>query len=98
MSYIPRPLETSAVELDDSLLELTETLAKNVHDVWAGQRLQGGWRYGPQRDDTRKLHPCLVPYEDLPHGERELDRAAAMETVKAICALGWRLLPPESDA
>jgi hypothetical protein len=79
------------VQLDSKLLELTEFLAKNAHENWARQRLTDGWRYGPCRDDSTREHPCLVPYEKLPESERQLDRLAAMETLKAIVALGYRI-------
>jgi hypothetical protein len=48
-----------------------------------------GWTYGPERDDQTKKHPCLVPYDELPDSEKVYDRKAAMETLKAIAALGY---------
>jgi DNA-binding response OmpR family regulator len=91
MSYEPKPIDTSKVTLTEGVLELTELLAENAHEVWARQRLAEGWRYGSERSDARKEHPCLVPYEQLPESEKEYDRQAAMETIKAILALGYRL-------
>jgi RyR domain len=32
-----------------------------------------------------------VPYEQLPEAEKEYDRKTAMETIKAIIALGYRI-------
>ena len=90
MSYRPDPIDTSNIALPPELLELTERLAQNAHDVWARQRIAEGWTYGPQRDDTAKKHPDLVPYGELPESEKEYDRSAAMETLKAIVALGYR--------
>jgi DNA-binding response OmpR family regulator len=91
MSYEPRPIDTSQIELTPQILQLTEVLARNAHDIWARQRLADGWRYGSRRDDCRKEHPCLVPYEQLPESEKQYDRNAAMETLKTILALGYRL-------
>lgn len=91
MSYEPKPIDTSGVTLTGEILQLTEQLAKNAHDTWARQRLAEGWRYGPQRDDARKEHPDLVPYEELPESEKEYDRSAALQTLKAIIALGYRI-------
>jgi len=91
MPYQPKPLDTSAVALPEELVALTEYLAENAHDLWAAQRMADGWQYGPQRDDARKLHPCLVPYSDLPDAEKQYDRSAAMETLKAILVLGYRI-------
>jgi len=89
--YEPRPIDTSGVNLTADILELTELLAGNAHDLWARQRMAEGWRYGPQRDDARKEHPSLVPYEELSESEKEYDRQAAMETLKGIIALGYRI-------
>ncbi len=91
MPYQPQPLDTSAVTLPAELAALTEYLAENAHDIWAAQRMADGWRYGPQRDDDQKLHPCLVPYADLPDSEKQYDRSTAMETIKAILLLGYRI-------
>jgi RyR domain. len=82
--YNPQPLDTSNIKLSAELLELTELLAKNTHDIWAAQRLAEGWKYGTTRNDVLKEHPCLVPYEDLPENEKEYDRNTAMEVVKVM--------------
>jgi len=91
MSYIPKPVDTSGITLSQDIVALTELLARNAHDIWARQRLAEGWKYGPRRDDGKKEHPCLVPYEDLPKQEKEYDRNAAIETLKVIKALGFSL-------
>ena len=44
-----------------------EALAIKEHDGWMQSRLDRGWKptVGP-KDDDRKLHPLLVPWDDLP--------------------------------
>lgn len=91
MTYVPQPIDTSAVELPPHLVVLTERLAESTHDHWASQRLADGWTLGPRRDDEAKTHPCLVPYDELPESEKEYDRRTALETLKAILALGYRI-------
>lgn len=89
MKYIPNPVETSEVRLPEELLPLIEEMAKNVHEVWAQNRIKEGWTYGPVRDDVNKTHPCLVPYEELPESEKEYDRATSQETLKLILKSGF---------
>ncbi len=89
--YRPRPIETSSVKLSADLVELTEKLAENAHDHWASRRIAEGWTFGEKRDDEAKRHPCLVPYDQLPDSEKQYDRDTAMETLRAIIALGYRV-------
>jgi len=94
MRYEPKPIDTSKVKLSGEILELTESLAKNAHDIWAQQRISDGWRWGAKRDDTRKDHPNLVPYEKLSETEKDYDRKMVLLTLKAILALGYRIQKP----
>jgi hypothetical protein len=49
------------------------------------------WACGPSRNDAAKTHPDLVPYGDLPQGEKECDRVTSAEVLKAIMVLGHRI-------
>jgi ryanodine receptor 2 len=89
--YVPKPIDTSEVELTPDLLKLTDFLAENVHDIWAAQRMAEGWTYGPERNEATKKNSCLVPYTELPETEKEYDRKTGMNTLKAILALGYRI-------
>jgi hypothetical protein len=77
------------VQLSEKSLELTEWLAETAYDIWARPRLADGWAWGPRRDQDKKEHPSLVPYKELPEFEKEYDRSTAMETLKAMIALGY---------
>lgn len=91
MSYIPQPIDTSAVSLSSEMEKLTEKLAENAHDNWAERRFLDGWSYGPERDDKNKKHPDLIPYSQLTDSEKQYDRQTAMETLKAVLALGYEI-------
>ncbi len=90
-NYHPKPIDTSHVQLPREVEALTELLARNTHEHWARQRMADGWRWGVERDDSRKLHPGLVAYEELPESERVYDRATAIEALKTILGLGFRI-------
>lgn len=81
--------------LPPELLELTEQLAANIHDVWAESRIREGWSLGEARSDEARTTPCLVPYEELPDNEKAHDRNTALQTLKFIIKLGYRIQPPE---
>lgn len=89
--YTPKPVDTSDIILDKEILELGEILAKNTHEVWALGRIKDGWKYGDERNDELKLHPCLVEYEMLSESEKEYDRNTAFEALKLISKLGYKI-------
>ncbi len=89
--YTPKPIDTSEIELTDDILELCELISKNTHEVWSAGRIKDGWSYGEQRDDAKRLHPCLIPYEELPESEKEYDRNTSIETLKLIIKLGYKI-------
>lgn len=91
MNYVPDPIDTSNVYLDEEILALSEFLAKNTHDIWAKERISQGWTYGNVRNDEKREHPCLIPYEALPDSEKVYDRNTAMETLKVILSLGYEI-------
>lgn len=89
--YNPNPIDTSMIELPESLLELTEEIAENVHDVWAKGRISEGWTYGETKDNDKKITPLLVPYDELSDSEKAYDRNTALETLKLIVHLGYSI-------
>ena len=89
--YTPKPIDTSDIDIGGEILELCEMLAKNTHEVWSLGRINEGWTYGEVRDDAKKQHPCLVPYEELPESEKNYDRSTSLQTLKLIVKLGYKI-------
>ena len=94
-TYTPKPIDLSDVELTEDLNELREAIAENAHEIWAENRQAEGWTYGPERDDLLKQTPDMVPYSQLPEGEKEYDRDMAMKTIKLLKKLGYDLIKRE---
>ena len=44
------------------------------HERWLAERKQGGWVYGSVKDQAKKQHPCMVPYNDLPPVQKFKDK------------------------
>ena len=89
--YTPNPIDTSDIQLPEELNSLLEEMAKNVHEIWAQERINQGWTYGEKRNDVLKQHPCLIAYEDLPEEEKVYDRNTSIETLKLILKLGFKI-------
>ena len=91
MNYTPQPIDTTDVILPEELEQLVEEMSKNVHEIWAETRIKQGWKYGEERNDNLKTHPCLVPYEDLTDEEKDDDRNTSISTLKLIMKLGFKI-------
>ena len=89
--YEPKPIDTSDITLPEELLALTEKIASHVHDIWASGRINEGWTYGETKDPEKKTTPLLIAYDDLPESEKDYDRNTALETLKVIIKLGYRI-------
>ncbi len=89
--YKPKPIDTSDIILDREIMKLSEQLAKNTHEVWAAGRVADGWVWGEKRDDENRVHPCLVEYDELSETEKDYDRRTAMETLRLIVKLGYKI-------
>ena len=90
-NYTPTPVETTNIQLPEELMALAEAISKNVHEVWAQNRINEGWTYGPVRDDQKRQTPCLVPYDQLPEEEKAYDRNTAFGTLKFIVSQGFEI-------
>lgn len=54
--------------------ESLEVLSEMEHNRWWAHMALSGWRLAEKRDDSRKLHTDLKPYEDLPDEVKQYDR------------------------
>lgn len=45
--------------------------AGKMHNVWMEYRISHGWEYGEKLDEVKKLHPNLVPFNDLSDMEQK---------------------------
>jgi hypothetical protein len=40
--------------------------ASASHEAWMADKVDAGWKYGPVKDEGKKEHPCIVPFDQLP--------------------------------
>ena len=71
-----REVDGTPAILSDFTDAEVERMAELEHGRWNIERLRDGWRYAKTRDDSRKLHDCLVRWEELPDDIKRYDRDA----------------------
>ncbi|KRF97581.1 uncharacterized protein Dwil_GK20678, isoform C [Drosophila willistoni] len=95
--YVPNPIDTNNVHLDNDLNSLVQKFSEHYHDAWASRRLEGSWTYGEVRSDAERKHPRLKPYNMLSEYERERYRDPVRECLKGLLAIGWTVEHSEVD-
>ena len=56
---------------------------EDSHANWLKEKEAKGWVYGEVKDPEKKTHPCMVPYQKLPH-EQRLKDSLFMAVVKSF--------------
>lgn len=69
-----------------------EEMSRAEHDRWMAAKLVQGWTHGPVRDDARRIHPDIVPYDDLSEAIKDLDREQVRIMTRLLAATGRRAL------
>ncbi len=64
----------SAIKGVQFALDNPDAPASAQHDAWSADKVADGWTFGPEKDATAKTHPCLVPFDRLPHHQQAKDR------------------------
>ena len=63
----------SAISGVSFALENLDAPASAQHDAWLRHKEADGWVFGAVKDPSKKEHPCIVPYEQLPVEQRRKD-------------------------
>ena len=83
----PAPYQLSPTDI--------ENLAKLEHGRWCRDKRTKGWRPGADRNDLEKVHPDLVSWEDLPHGEERKDLDAMRDIPEILKRVGLCIVKAE---
>lgn len=68
---------------------MIERLARIEHRHWMAARLDQGWRFGPTRNDTSKIHPAIVPFEQLDEANKQKDRDTILRLIGILSNRGF---------
>ena len=76
--------------------EEVEALAIKEHDRWVEDLQRDGWRpTNGTKDPKRKLHPLLVPWDQLSEDDKNRDRDPVREVPAMLAQAGFRLVRVE---
>jgi len=79
---IPKAWEEREEEFTTQFVELIDDLCsgkrefqdfEEAHDSWTKKYLEMGWVYGKEYDPENKVHPDIVPYNELDLKEKVKD-------------------------
>ena len=79
----PKIIQQSVIDGVKGVLENSEITPEQSHDNWVYYKSEEGWEYGETKDIEAKLHPNLVPFNDLPETEQLKDKMF-IDTVRQI--------------
>lgn len=64
--------------------EQVELLAKMEHNRWWANMALSGWKNGEERNDKKKIHTDLIPYDELTDEIKQYDRDAVLNIPKLL--------------
>jgi len=67
---------------------------EQMHERWMEYRLATGWVYGEVKDNDKKTHPYLVPYDQLPEDQKAKDYLFVAIVEAAMNYLNCGFAPP----
>ena len=62
------------------------------HDIWLRGRLLSGYQYAECSNDRLRLHRDILPFDQVPEEDRELDRALAQSVAATLRRHGYVLV------
>lgn len=76
--------ETCASAVDGVVGVMQGNTPEESHENWCRFKRENGWTLGPVKDETKKEHPLLVPYGELPESQQIKDHlfVAIVNTLK----------------
>lgn len=69
----PQWQRDSAIDGVFNFAEEPDATPEMMHEKWMDYKIANGWTYGEIKDEEKKTHPCLVPYDQLPEAQKVKD-------------------------
>lgn len=91
MNYVPYPIKCNESDIPDEVMKILEKISRNTHEVWAEGKMRDGWQYNEFYSANTKMHPNLVPFEQLIESDKQYDRNTSLGVIKCLIAEGFEI-------
>lgn len=62
---VPEWQKESAIKGVEFHFNNPDSKPSDSHKSWLKEKLKNGWKYGTVKNVELKIHPCIVPFEEL---------------------------------
>jgi hypothetical protein len=77
--------------LESGKQDQVSLMARMEHESWCQRKKDQGWRYGAEKDSDKKTNPALLPWDELPEGEREKNRDFIRGLPRLLVQAGFQI-------
>ena len=77
---------------DNKFLDLCTSWAKEQHMEWMKDRIDNGWRYGPDFSITNKTHPLLRSWYEIPDKFRKINTSQPQKLIDLLNDNGYAVI------
>ncbi|MFE9690204.1 RyR domain-containing protein [Micromonospora sp. NPDC005806] len=88
----PRHGGAGDASAEQAIEDRIDELARLEHERWCRERQGEGWTYGEPRDDTRRRHPALRPWDELTPDVQEKNRQEIRALPDVLSDSGFALI------
>ncbi|WFE38218.1 RyR domain-containing protein [Micromonospora sp. WMMD998] len=88
----PRRGGAGDASAEQAIEDRIDVLARLEHERWCRERAGEGWAYGEPRDDTRRRHPALRPWDELTPDVQEKNRQEIRALPDVLSDSGFELI------
>lgn len=89
--YVPHPIKIDDKKIQENLDVLIECLSMNQHEMWSRDKVEEGWIYNTDRNESALTDPLLVPWNALTENEKIPYTDVVLNIMKVINYYGYEI-------
>jgi hypothetical protein len=77
--------------------ETVEILSEAVHNVFLESKQRSNWKYNQEKNEKKKTHPLILPYDQIPEWAKEANRENARTIIQKLENIGYAIVPSKDE-